>query len=49
MNDVLTSSAIDNLTAMDIHLLMNGSPVVDVEVLKKITSFTDEYLEVHMA
>ena len=49
VNDVLPSSAFDNLTAEDLHLLMNGSPVVDVEVLKKITSFMDESREVHMA
>ena len=46
VNDVLPSSAFDNLTAEDLHLLMNGSPVVDVEVLKKITSFMDESCEV---
>ena len=48
VNDVLPSSAFDNLTAEDLHLLMNGSPVVDVEVLKKITSFMDESRECHM-
>ena len=46
VNDILPSSAFDNLTAEDLHLLMNGSPVVDVEVLKKITSFMDESCEV---
>ena len=49
VNDVLPSSAFDNLTAEDLHLLMNGSPVVDVEVLKKITSFMDESREAHVA
>ena len=34
VNDVLPSSVFDSLTAEDLHLLMNGSPVVDVEVLK---------------
>ena len=48
MNDVLPSSVFDSLTAEDLHLLMNGSPVVDVEVLKKITSFMDESRECHM-
>ena len=48
VNDVLPSSAFDNLTAEDLHLLMNGSSVVDVEVLKKITSFMDESHEGHM-
>ena len=42
VNDVLPSSAFDNLTAEDLHLLMNGSPVVDVEVLKWITSFSTD-------
>ena len=46
VNDVLPSSAFDNLTAEGLHLLMNGSPVVNVEVLKKITSFMDESCEV---
>ena len=40
--DVLDKSVFVNLTAEDVHLLMNGSPFVDIEVLKKITSFTDE-------
>ena len=48
VNDVLPSSVFDSLTAEDLHLLMNGSPVVDVEVLKKITSFMDESRECHM-
>ena len=48
VNDVLPSSVFDSLTAEDLHLLMNGSPVVDVEVLKKITSFMDESREYHM-
>lgn len=48
MNDVLPSSVFDSLTAEDLHLLMNGSPVVDVEILKKITSFMDESRECHM-
>ena len=48
MNDVLPGSVFDRLTAEDLHLLMNGSPVVDVEVLKKITSFMDESRECHM-
>ena len=38
----------DNLTAEDLHLLMNGSPVVDMEVLKKRTSFMDESCKGHM-
>ena len=45
VNDVLPSSVFDSLTAEDLHLLMNGSPVVDVEILKKITSFMDESRE----
>ena len=36
------------LTAEDLHLLMNGSPVVDFEGLKKITLFMDESRECHM-
>ena len=48
VNDVLPSSVFDSLTAEDLHLLMNGSPVIDVEVLKKITSFMDESRECHM-
>ena len=48
MNDVLPSSAFDNLTAEDLHLLMNGSPVVDGEVLKKMTSFMEKSHEVHI-
>ena len=48
VNDVLPTSAFDNLTAEDLHLLMNGSSVVDVEVLKKVTSFMDESHEGHM-
>ena len=48
VNDVLSGSVFDSLTAEDLHLLMNGSPVVDVEVLKKITSFMDESRECHM-
>ena len=48
MNDVLPGSVFDSLTAEDLHLLMNGSPVVDVEVLKKIASFMDESRECHM-
>ena len=46
--DVLDKSVFVNLTAEDVHLLMNGSPFVDIEVLKKITSFTDESRECHM-
>ena len=48
VNDVLPGPVFDSLTAEDLHLLMNGSPVVDVEVLKKITSFMDESCECHM-
>ena len=44
LNDVLPSSAFDNLTAEDQHLLMNRSPVVDVEVLKKIALFMHGYV-----
>ena len=48
VSDVLLISAFDNLTAEDLHLLMNRSPVVDGEVLKKITTFMDESCECHM-
>ena len=33
---VLPGSVFDSLTPEDLHLLMKGSPVVDVEVLKNI-------------
>ena len=48
VNDVLPSSVSDSLTEEDLHLLMNGSPVVDVEALKKVKSFVDESRECHM-
>ena len=48
MNDVLPGSVFDRLTAEDLHLLMNGSPVVDFEGLKKITLFMEESRECHM-
>ena len=48
VNDVLPDSVFDSLTVEDLHLLMNRSPVVDVEVLKKITSFMDESCEFHL-
>ena len=48
VNNILPSSVFDSLTPEDLHLLMNGSPVVDVEVLKKIMSFMDKSRECHM-
>ena len=48
LNDVLPEALLKDVTAEDLNLLMNGSPVVDVDVLKKITSFTDESRECHM-
>jgi hypothetical protein len=42
LNDILPESLLKDVTAEDFNLLINGSPVVDVDVLKKITSFTDE-------
>ena len=48
VNDVLPSSSFDNLTSEDLHQLMNGSPVVDVEMLKKTLSFMDESHKGHV-
>ena len=48
VNDVFPGSVFDSLTPEDLHLLMNRSPVVDVEVLKKIMSFMDKSRECHM-
>ena len=36
------------IISQDLDLFMNWSPVVDMEVLKKITSFMDESCKGHM-
>ena len=40
--DEQVSSVLDSFTAEDWSLLLNGSPVVSAETLRKITKFSDE-------
>ena len=40
--DVLPASALESLTPEDFRLLLCGCQQVDIDTLKKITSFTDE-------
>jgi E3 ubiquitin-protein ligase EDD1 len=42
LSDVLSPSALDSLTAEDFRLLLNGCGDVNIEQLKKYTSFNDE-------
>lgn len=40
--DVLPSQVLDGLTPEDLRLLLCGCQQVDLDILKKITTFSDE-------
>ena len=40
--DVLPSQVLEGLTAEDLRLLLCGCQQVDLDILKKITTFSDE-------
>lgn len=40
--DVLPTSVLENVTAEELRLLLCGTPQVDTDALRKITSFVDE-------
>ena len=43
--DVLPTHVLDNVTAEELRLLLCGTPQVDTDALRKITSFVDESSE----
>ena len=50
LSDVLSPSSLASLTAEDLRLLLNGCGDVNVDQLKKYTSFNDEtgWMNIHI-